>query len=136
MMLTKSTTVTAVLLVLGSVVFGAGPPVRQDDTMFPDGRTYDFGTVKMGAPVKFTLRFANTSDLTLEVSSVRVNMGPLSARMAKWRLQPQEVGAVEVTVDTTRFVGRKTMSLRLDTKQAEVCRTFDFRITGVAERRP
>jgi Protein of unknown function (DUF1573) len=136
MMLTKSTTVTAVLLVLGTVAFGAGPPVRQDDKMFPDGRTYDFGKVKRGTPVKFTLRFVNTSDVTLEVSSVKVHMGPMNARMAKWILQPQEVGTVEVTVDTTRFVGRKTMLLWLETKHGEVSQTFDFRITGIAEHQP
>ena len=119
---------------LGTVAFGAGPPVRHDDKIFPDGRTYDFGKVKMGTPVKFTLRFVNTSDVTLEVSSVKVNMGPLNARMAEWILQPQEVGTVEVTVDTTRFIGRKTMVLWLETRQEKVNQTFDFKVTGIAER--
>ena len=38
--------------------------------MFPDGRDYDFGKVKRGAPVKHTFRFVNTSNVTLEVISV------------------------------------------------------------------
>ena len=136
MMQTKLTTVTAVLLGLGTVAFGAGPPVRQDDKMFPDGRNYDFGKVKMGTPVKHALRIVNTSDVTLEMISVRVGMSPMSAWGTKSVLQPKEVGTLEITVDTTRFVGRKTMILRLDTKQEDRSQTFDFRITGIAERQP
>ena len=135
-MRTKSTTVTALLLVLGTAAWGAGPPVRQYDKMFPDGRSCDFGTVMRGPPVKLAFRFVNTANVTLEVISVRVGMGPMSARVNKAVLRPDEVGTLEVTVDTTRFAGRKTMTLRLETKQEEVSQTFDFRIAGIADNPP
>ena len=108
---------TTVLLVLGLAALGAAPPVRQDDKMFPDGRNYDFGKVIRGMPVKHALRIVNTSDVTLEVVSVRVQMSPMSAWVTKAVLRPKEVGTLEITVDTKRFVGRKTMILRLETKQ-------------------
>ena len=79
MMLTKLTTVTAVLLVLGMVAFGSELPDRQtaadekitEGKMFPDGREYDFGKVKRGAPVKLEFRIVNTSDVTLTLISIR-----------------------------------------------------------------
>ena len=72
-----STKRTAVLLVLGLAALGAGPPVRpiapasDDAKMFPDGRHYDFGTVKSGTLPRHTFRIVNRSDVPLQLISVR-----------------------------------------------------------------
>ncbi len=79
MILTKLTTVTAVLLVLGMVAFGSEPlslptPVDEKITepkMFPDGRDYDFGKVKRGPLVKHAFRIVNTSNVPLSLISIR-----------------------------------------------------------------
>ena len=68
---------TTVLLVLGLAALGAGPPVRPtapespDAKMFPDGRHYDFGTVKRGERPRHTFRIVNRSDVPLQLISVR-----------------------------------------------------------------
>ena len=81
MILTKLTTVTAVLLVLGMGASGSEPPVLQTPThekiidlnynMFPDGRDYDFGKVPRGVLVKLKFRIVNTSSVTLVIASVK-----------------------------------------------------------------
>ena len=63
-----------VLLVLGLAALGAGPPTAftsGDAKMFPDGRHFDFGKAKAGTIVRHTFRVVNTSDVPLEIVSVR-----------------------------------------------------------------
>ena len=82
MMLAQRTTPTAVLLLLGGVAFGAGPSVPKTEEgvnntavekvkMFPDGRTYNFGKAKRGTIVKHAFRIVNTSNVPLEILSLR-----------------------------------------------------------------
>ena len=51
-------------------------------------------------------------------------------------LQRNEVGILEIAVDTTRFVGRKTARLWITTEHGEVEQTFGFTITGISEWEP
>jgi hypothetical protein len=54
----------------------------------------------------------------------------------KFVLQPNEEGKVEIRVDTSRFVGRKTKSLLLTTKQGGITRTYQLTVTGIAKNPP
>ena len=78
MMLTKITTITAILI-SSMVAFGNEPPVLPTPAeekitqpkMFPDGRDYDFGKVKRGPRLKHAFRIVNTSNVPLSIISIR-----------------------------------------------------------------
>ena len=105
MMRTKITTV-AVLIALGMVAVGSGPPIRQaeadgksgvKDKMFPDGRDYDFGKVIRGTPVEHTFRIVNRSDVPLELILVlRPGCSAMTAAANKRTIRPTEAGTVEI----------------------------------------
>ena len=51
-------------------------------------------------------------------------------------LQPNEVDKMAITVETSRFIGSKTMYLLLTTKRGETTQTFEFTITGISDHSP
>ena len=51
-------------------------------------------------------------------------------------LQPNETGELEVEMDTSRFVGKKTVGLLLTTKRGEVPLEFAITIAGISDRSP
>jgi RNA polymerase sigma-70 factor (ECF subfamily) len=98
------------------------------ENKFPDGRKHDFGKVQRGALLKHTFRIVNTSDVPLQLTSVRVSSGCMTGSVDKKVLQPNERGIMEITVDTRRFVGPKIMGLLLETKHRGITETFPFSI--------
>ena len=97
---------------------------------FPDGRAYDFGEVKHGTSLKHTFRIVNTSDDPLNLISVRVSAGCMTGTVSKRVIQPKEEGKVEITVDSRRFVGSRTIGMLLEVEQGEKIETLRFLITA------
>ena len=51
-------------------------------------------------------------------------------------LLPNAEAGLNVRLDTSRFVGRKTVGLTLTTKRGEVTQEFRFTITGITDNSP
>jgi hypothetical protein len=82
------------------------------DSRFPDGHSNAFGKVAMGAYVKHTFRIVNTSDVPVEITSVRRSVGgPVKVSVDKSTLNPKEDGKLLIVVDTNRFVGQKEVAI-------------------------
>jgi hypothetical protein len=84
------------------------------DDRFPDGLVHVFGKVATGTLCKHTFRIVNTSDSPIEIS-VRLSAGArcLMAKVSKTRLQAKEAGKLDLIVDTSMFIGMKTMTIYL-----------------------
>lgn len=92
-------------------------------TMAPFGLVHDFGKVPSGI-VKHAFRIFNTSDVPLQVPSVRWSSGNVVAHATKLVLQPHEEGDVEVTVDARRFRGRRSFTVYLQTDNGTAMTTL------------
>ena len=79
---------------------------------FPDGLDHDFGKVARGTYAKHAFRIANISDSPVEIL-VRTSPGAVKVRASKAKLEPKEVGKLLVVVETSRFVGSKTVAIFL-----------------------
>lgn len=136
---------TVMLLALTSDVClanlpGKGAGVREAvkaTTMFPDGCAHDFGKVRSGEPITYTFRIVNTSDVPLQISSLRYNhcLVALSARLSTWVLKPHEEAQLQITLDTIRFRGRRTYPVYLETK-GETTTVTAFSVTADCQVAP
>lgn len=104
--------------------------LKKKSDRFPDGRAHDFGEVKHGTSLKNTFRIVNMSNAPLNLTSVRVSNGCMTGTVSKRVLQPKEEGKVEVTVNTRRFVGSKTIGMLLTVEQGGNTETLKFLITA------
>ena len=90
------------------------------DDRFPDGHSHDFGKVAMGTYAKHIFRVVNVSDSPVEI--VRVSRGggsPVRASVNKANLNPKEEGRLLVIVETSRFIGPKTVTIFLTIQTGE-----------------
>lgn len=110
--------------------------LKADATMFPDGRYHDFGTGMPDPCIKYAFRIVNTSDAPLRI--VRWRCPTCSSPMrpegsvTKEVLQPNETGKLEVSIDTTRFLGSRTASCFLEIEQRGIIEEFVFTVTANA----
>jgi RNA polymerase sigma factor (sigma-70 family) len=108
-------------------------PSPKHDSRFPDGRDWDFGTVRRGTLVKHSFRLVNTSDAALRLGVLRSSCGCLTGSANKEVLGPHEEGVVKIAVDTRKFLGRKTMASFLTLMQGAPTEEVRFSITGTSE---
>jgi hypothetical protein len=113
------------LLLLGSAIV-AGQDAKPS-TMFPDGRSHDFGAVQSGSIVKHSFRIVNTSDVPLQFD-VRTSAGCVKGVMTKRPIPPNQQETLEISVDTRRFRGAKEMRVFIHSQGGAV-----FRFTIKAE---
>src|SRR5262249_47434155 len=71
----------------------------------------DFGHVSRGPTLKHYFRVSNNTKSTVVISSVRVSCGCVSATLSNNTLRPGESTTLEARMDTTRFVGPKTVTI-------------------------
>lgn len=71
----------------------------------------DFGPVPRGPTLRHSFTLKNTSSEPVRVANVRVSCGCVSAAPAKHVLQPGEEGSIDITMDTTRFTGLKSVTV-------------------------
>ena len=63
-------------------------------------------------------------------------MNPCVTGTKDGMLLPNAEASLTVRLDTSRFVGRKTVGLTLTTKRGEITQEFGFTITGISDRSP
>jgi hypothetical protein len=80
------------------------------DRLF-DELSKDFGSVPRGPTLQHHFRVANTTGQPVNISNVRVSCGCVTARALKAFLNPGEETAIFATMDTTRFVGARSVTI-------------------------
>jgi hypothetical protein len=100
-------------LVLGAGLFWAASPAFSAtwaDSMF-DELSKDFGSVPRGPTLVHHFRLVNNTKGPVSISNVRVSCGCVSASALKNNLNPGEETAILARMDSTRFVGPKTVTI-------------------------
>lgn len=80
------------------------------DKMF-DELSKDFGSVPRGPMLKHYFRVVNNTKDPVTIGQVRVSCGCTTATALKTYLKPGEETHIYATMDTTRFVGPKTVTI-------------------------
>jgi len=102
------------VLVAVSLVPVMAPGQQQwAEKMFTKGRTHDFGTVPRGAQLTHSFEITNPYAVEMQITEVKSGCGCVTARAVKTVLQPRESTSIEVRMDGTRFVGPKTVGIRV-----------------------
>lgn len=131
---------TVVLAAVGLLV--AAPPLsaqdsppgwaaklfRTADNKTPSG--YNFGTVARGALLHHRFPMTNIYAVPLTVSA-SVSCGCVTAVPVPQVLQPRETGALEITMDTTRFTGQKTVTVSVTVSHPQFWSTTALTIQAV-----
>jgi hypothetical protein len=100
-------------LVLGAGLFWAASPAFSAtwaDSMF-DELSKDFGSVPRGPTLVHHFRVVNNTKGPVSISNVRVSCGCVSATALKNFLNPGEETAILARMDSTRFIGPKSVTI-------------------------
>ena len=81
------------------------------EKMFKEGVNHDFGSVPRGAQLSHRFVITNIYAVRMEITSIVPGCGCVSANPAKRVLEPRESTTVDVTMDTRRFTGLKTVGI-------------------------
>jgi hypothetical protein len=76
-----------------------------------DELSKDFGSVSRGPLLTHHFRVVNRTKQPVSISSVRPSCGCVTVTAMKNRLEPNEETTIYATMDTTRFVGPKTVTI-------------------------
>src|SRR3954468_21697652 len=76
-----------------------------------DELSKDFGSVPRGPLLTHHFRVVNRTKQAVNVSSVRVSCGCVTATANKTHLEPGEETTIYATMDSTRFVGAKSVTI-------------------------
>jgi hypothetical protein len=99
----------AACLLLCTTVSSA-PAASWADSMF-DQLHWDFGSVPRGPAVTHPFRLTNRTKQAVHVGSIRVSCGCTSAQVLQNDLAPGQSTVMLVQMDTTRFVGAKSVTI-------------------------
>ena len=100
-------------LVLGAGLLWAASPAFSAtwaDSMF-DELSKDFGSVPRGPTLVHHFRVVNNTKGPVSISNVRVSCGCVSASALKTSLNPGEETAILARMDSTRFIGAKSVTI-------------------------
>ena len=99
-------------LVVAAVLGAAGPALSATwaDALF-DEFSKDFGSVPRGPMLTHNFRIANNTRGVVNIASVRVSCGCVTATALKGRLEPGESTHLEARMDTTRFTGLRSVTI-------------------------
>jgi hypothetical protein len=81
------------------------------DKMFKEGNVHDFGSVPRGAQLYHRFAMTNIWSVPLQLTSIRVSCGCVTATPSSQLLQPRETGYLDITMDARRFTGPKAVSV-------------------------
>jgi hypothetical protein len=88
------------------------PAQQWAEKMFPK-RTHDFGTTPRGAQLTHSFEVTNPYAVEMTITEIKSGCGCVTAKATKTTLQPRESTTIEVRMDGTRFVGPKTVGVRV-----------------------
>ncbi len=100
----------SLVLVAGLVATGTAGAATWADGLFDD-LNKDFGSVPRGPTLVHHFRVANNTAGPVGISNVRVSCGCVSATALKSVLQPGEETSIVARMDTTRFLGIKSVTI-------------------------
>ncbi|NBO93846.1 MAG: DUF1573 domain-containing protein [Planctomycetia bacterium] len=83
------------------------------EKMFPKGLTHDFGSQPRGAQTTHSFVITNPYAVTMDITEVKSGCGCVTAYASKRTLAPRESGTIEVRMDGTRYVGAKSVGVRV-----------------------
>ncbi len=103
------------IALLGMVVSGAS--VRGQDldwlsSALPE-RTFDFGTVARGSQLRHTFHLANRTNQDIHIFDWQTKCGCTDVRVGARLIPPGTQTTIEATIDTSKFLGRKSSGLTL-----------------------
>src|SRR5262245_8431126 len=84
-----------------------------------DALSKDFGSVPRGPLLAHDFRVTNNTKSAVTISSVRVSCGCVTALARASTLKPGESTTVYATMDTTRFVGAKVVTIFVQFSQPQ-----------------
>jgi hypothetical protein len=116
----------SLVLTAGFCLAGSAGAATWADGLF-DELSKDFGSVQRGPAQKHSFRVVNKTKQPVNISSVGVSCGCLTAQASpRTFLQPGEETTVVVSMDTTRFTGAKsvTVYVRFDRPNFEEVRLW------------
>jgi hypothetical protein len=99
------------------------------EKMFKDGLKHDFGTVARGGQLRHVFTITNIYAVRMEITSVKSGCGCATATPTKRVLEPRESTSIEVLMDTRRFMGQKTVGIRV-TVGPEYISSAELRISA------
>ena len=76
-----------------------------------DDQSRDFGSVPRGQTLSYPFRFTNKTNQTVHIAGVRVSCGCVSVSAAKSELAPGQSTAIIAQMDTSRFLGTRTVTI-------------------------
>ena len=93
-------------------LWAAGPALSATwaDALFEEF-SKDFGSVPRGPTLSHPFRVVNNTREPVNIASVRVSCGCVSASAAKTHLEPGEATHILARMDSTRFTGLKTVTI-------------------------
>jgi hypothetical protein len=100
----------SLVLLAGLAVAGPVSAASWADAMFEE-LSKDFGSVPRGPTLQYPFRLVNKTRTTVNIASVRVSCGCVTATALRGTLAPGEETAVVAQMDTHRFSGVKTVTI-------------------------
>jgi hypothetical protein len=101
---------------------------RTEDNKIPSG--YDFKSVPKGAMLQHRFPMTNPYAVPLTVTTT-VSCGCTTATPVPQILQPRESGSLDITMDTTRFNGQKTVTVYVTVSHPQFWSTATLTIQAV-----
>jgi len=100
------------------VLSAPAPAATWAEGMFEE-LAHDFGSVPRGPMATHPYRLTNTTGQTVRITGVRVSCGCTTATALQGVLAPGQSTAVLAQMDTTRFVGPKTVTIYVQFDQPQ-----------------
>src|SRR5579884_4233425 len=98
------------VLLVGLASVGSATAATWADRMFEE-LSKDFGSVPRGPTLTHVFKVTNYTQHPVNIASVRVSCGCVSAAAYKTFLNPGEETAIIARMDTTRFTGIKSVTI-------------------------
>jgi hypothetical protein len=125
----------ALLAVIVVVAAATASPAQKDqnwaEKMFPDGVVHDFGVVPHGAQLFHRFNITNIYAVRMEITSIVPGCGCITAAASKRVLEPNEKATLDVNMDARRFVGGKTVIIRV-TVGPEFTSSAEVKVTALS----
>ena len=101
-------------LILMATCASATPAQGWAEKMFKDGKlTHDFGTVAHGAQLSHDFTITNIYAVRMEIIGAVPSCGCVTATPVKRVLEPRETTTINVQMDGRKFIGFKTVTIRV-----------------------
>ncbi len=100
-------------ILMGVLLTANAPAQNWADKLFKDGLIKDFGSQPHGSQLNHSFTLTNIYAVRMEITSIKSSCGCVTAEAKKRVLEPRESTTIDVTMDTKRFTGPKTFTVRV-----------------------